>query len=41
MRVTALLEAKPAGGTWDKASRKELIPEEGMSFAPAGLSGMT
>lgn len=40
MRLTALIEAKSTGGTWDKASKKELIPEEGSSLAPAGLSGM-
>lgn len=40
MRVTALLEAKSQGGTWEKAAKKELIPEEGASIAPAGLTGM-
>ena len=40
MRVTALLEAKGPGGTWEKAAKKELIPEEGASIAPAGLTGM-
>lgn len=40
MRLTALIEAKSSGGTWEKASKKELIPEEGSSLAPAGLSGM-
>lgn len=40
MRITALLEAKSSGGSWDKASRKELIPEEGSSLAPSGLTGL-
>jgi len=40
MRITALLEAKSSGGSWDKASRKELIPEDGGSLAPSGLTGL-
>ena len=40
MRVTALLEAKASGGTWDKAAKKELIPEESAGIAPAGLTGL-
>ena len=41
MRLTALLEAKGPGGSWEKASRKDLIPEENAGVAPAGLAGMT
>ena len=40
MRITALLEAKASGGTWDKAAKKELIPEESAGLAPAGLTGL-
>jgi hypothetical protein len=41
MRIVALLEAKTSGGTWEKASKKELIPDEASTLAPAGLAGMS
>ena len=41
-RMQALLRAKQKGGSWEKASKMELIPEiGGAELGPAGLSGLT
>jgi hypothetical protein len=40
MRLHALQAAKQKGGSWEKASRLELIPASGVKLLPAGLSGM-
>ena len=40
MRLHALQAAKVKGGTWEKASRLELIGAVGTDILPAGLSGM-
>ena len=40
-RVVALLAAKSKGGSWEAASKRELITEEGASVGAAGLAGLT
>ena len=40
MRLHALMAAKSKGGSWDKASKFELIPTSGGDLLPAGLSGV-
>ena len=39
MRLTALTRAKGAGGSWEKASKMELIGDGNEALGPAGLSG--
>ena len=38
MRLTALTRAKSQGGSWEKASRMELIGDSGEALGPSGLS---
>lgn len=40
MRLQALQAAKRKGGSWDKASKVELIPEPGADMMAAGVSGL-
>jgi hypothetical protein len=40
MRLTALTRAKAAGGSWDKASRMELIGDGAEALGPSGLSAL-
>lgn len=40
MRLHALAAAKVKGGSWEKASRLELIAPPGGELLPASLSGM-
>ena len=41
MRMLAMGKAKEKGGSWDKASRLELIPLQGGDQLPAGLASLT
>ena len=40
MRLHAITKAKEKGGSWDKASKLELIQPVGGDMLPAGLSGL-
>ena len=40
MRLTALTRARAAGGSWDKASRMELIGDGAEALGPSGLSAL-
>ena len=41
MRLTALTRAKAAGGSWEKASKGELIGDKDEALGPAGLSALS
>ena len=41
MRCMSILAAKAKGGTWEAASKMELIAEQNGKIGPAGLSSMT
>ena len=38
MKLTALTTAKSTGGSWEKASRMELVGDSGEALGPSGLS---
>ena len=40
MRLTALTRAKSQGGSWEKASRMELIGDGAEALGPSGLSAL-
>ena len=39
-RLLALQQAKKKGGSWEKASKMELIPEPGGDMGPTGVLGL-
>ena len=40
MRLQSLAMAKKKGGSWEKASKVELIAESGADLSAAGVSGL-
>ena len=40
MRLQALALAKKKGGSWEKASKVELVADSSVDTLPAGLSGL-
>ena len=40
LRIQSVIRAKSKGGSWEKSSKMELIPEQGVEMVPSGLTGL-